>query len=230
MKAHYLIFHPEKQRQKQKVSATSMIGNQVVKNWEGDIYIDCIGAGNEDPFVFHDPWIYSYCHASQLKRKKGICYIQGGSYLLFVSGDFANQGLLSFDTVFLVESGQHWNKNPLELPEKFLYLKKEKENKLWKRHFKFPFQGQHSSVTHTYEAKLWRPSLHQFSFLPLSKNGKRASVPIDALNNHLANKIKSKIRGKYPVLLNDNEIDELVQNIGLHTSTKILSNIQILNN
>ncbi len=213
MKAHYIIFHPEHQRQKQAVSATSLVGGKIVLNWTGDIFVDKIvngnEDGNEDPFVFNDPWIYSYCHASQLRRNKSHCYIQRHSWLFFVSGQFADQGLLTIDTAFLVNNIHLWGQPDLQLPLNFQYLNSKRSDKLWKRHFKFPFQGQHSGVTHSYEAELWHTNNQYFSFLPYTAIGDRVSIPISSLTNSLANKITTKIRGKYPVLLNNLEINKV---------------------
>ena len=77
-KAHYIIFHPEYNRLEAVVQATVLVKNQIIKNWTGNVWVDCFrnGEGNEDPFVFNDPWLYSYCHASQLRR-----YSQKQSYL-----------------------------------------------------------------------------------------------------------------------------------------------------
>jgi hypothetical protein len=54
-KAHYIVFHPDHQRQQAKVQAIAMVNQRVLTNWTGNIFVDKIGVGNEDPFVFNDP-------------------------------------------------------------------------------------------------------------------------------------------------------------------------------
>lgn len=102
-KAHYIIFHPDKARQAINAKATVIENGQVNTTWEGKICVDSIDNGNEDPFVFSDPWLYSYCHATQLRRnpRKNGSYLQPMSKIFFVSGDCANNNLLTIDTLFL---------------------------------------------------------------------------------------------------------------------------------
>lgn len=118
--AHYILFHPDKQRDQVEVNATIKQGGLVFKNWVGKVFVDKIFVGNEDPFVFTDPWLYSYCHASQLRRQiRDDCYLQNESTILFCSGDDAEKGLLTCDTLFIIGSAEPWSKNPLMLPTKF---------------------------------------------------------------------------------------------------------------
>lgn len=121
-KAHYIIFHPESKRQIIDAKASAIENGQVNTAWEGKICVDSINNGNEDPFVFSDPWLYSYCHATQLRRtprEDGI-YLQKDSVIFFVSGDCANKERLTIDTVFVIENALTWTKKPkLALPIKF---------------------------------------------------------------------------------------------------------------
>lgn len=89
-KAHYIIFHPDRARQIANVQATVMVKKKILANWNGDIFVDQIGKGNEDPYVFNNPWLYSYCHASQLRRnRREDSYLQIGSTIIFASGQEA---------------------------------------------------------------------------------------------------------------------------------------------
>ena len=226
MKIHYIIFHPEHERQSQRVNATSSVLDKINSNWQGKIYVDKIGIGNEDPFVFNTPWYYSYCHASQLRKeenRKG--YIQNGSWLIFCSGQHANIGILTIDTCFLVNRIHLWENTPLKLPVQFRYLTQTRKNDLWKKHFRFPFHGQHSSVKYTYEAKLWDSKSKYFSFLPYKSNEVRVSFKISELSQGLRNKINSKIKGKYPVDIDDQEIIEILDKIYQLANIKVLKNI-----
>jgi hypothetical protein len=224
-KAHYIIFHPDHARQQTTVQATVMVHDQILKNWNGNIYVDRIGIGNEDPFVFNDPWLYSYCHASQLRRnfRQDNNYLQAGSKIFFVSGQQADKGFLTIDTVFLIGGVQPWENKPnLKLPVKYQKHFHDNKSILWRRHFRFPFHGSHATVSHTYEADLWQKNKTDFSFLPLDENNERVSIPFDKFSNDLLNKIVGKVKGKYPVLLSDSEINIITTQIEKRIATKVL--------
>jgi hypothetical protein len=224
-KANYIIFHPDHVRQKIKVSATVMVNNLIVSNWEGNIHVDKIGAGNEDPFVFNNPWLYSYCHASQLRRNiRNDSYLQVGSKLIFVSGQHADNKFLTVDTVFLIGEVVKWGK-PLELPIKYKSHFHNNNSKLWLRHLRFPFHGHHKTVSHSYESELWNCNKTEFSFLPLDKVQNRISIPFNEFDIDLIKKIEGNVKGKYPVLLNDIEIKSIELLIDKYTATKVLKDI-----
>ncbi len=227
-KAHYIIFHPEYARQHIIVQAIALVQGQVLKNWSGKIYVDQIGVGNEDPFVFCDPWLYSYCHASQLRRNFRIdSCLQAGSKIFFASGQHANNGLLTIDTVFLVGDVQLWKGNPeLQLPVKYQKHFQNNNSILWRRHFRFPFYGSHDTVSHTYEAELWQENKSEFSFLPLDEAQERVSIPFGNFSGQLLNKISGKVKGKYPVLITDIETIEIATQIENKEVIKVLRDIK----
>jgi hypothetical protein len=231
-KAHYIIFHPESKRQIIDAKASAIENGQVNTAWEGKIYVDRINNGNEDPFVYTHPWLYSYCHATQLRRnfRKDNNYLQNDSVIFFVSGDCANKENLTIDTVFVIENALTWTKKPkLALPIKFQGINE--GSPLWKRHLRFPFCGQHASVTHTYEARHYTNQDTEveapFSFLPIAKNGDRVTIPFGELTKELVAKINKKIRGKYPVLLTEAEMRTLFQLTKNIAATKVLKDIRI---
>ena len=225
-KAHYIIFHPDYARQQVKVKATALVNNQLVKNCQGNIWVDQIGVGNEDPFVFGESWLYSYCHATQLKKEDCDTYLQKGSTLIFVSGQQADQNLLTVDTLFLIGDVHLWTKKPnLQLPKKFQSIFQNNKSDLWRRHFRFPFHGTHDSVSHTYEAELWQEGKSEFSYLPLNEIGERVSIPFNILSLALLEKIKGKVKGKYPVMLTDKDMLEITNQIKIYSSIKVLKNI-----
>lgn len=218
-KANYIIFHPDYARQQVSVLAESIVNNRLNKNWSGNIWVDAVGIGNEDPYVFHDGWLYSYCHASQLRRQPSNNYLQPGSWLVFCSGDKANDGILCVDTVFQIGSAHEWIRKPnLAVPLAFKkYFKLNRA--LWKSHFAYPLQknGPHQSVTHTYEAILGASK----SFLPLYK-GERVCLDFDRFPNTLSKKISQNVRGKYPVNLTDDEVSLAVNGIRQKCDTQVL--------
>jgi hypothetical protein len=117
----------------------------------------------------------------------------------------------------------------LALPIKFRGINE--GSPLWKRHLRFPFYGQHASVTHTYEARHHTDQDTEvealFSFLPIAKNGKRVTIPFSELTTELVAKINKKIRGKYPVLLTEAEMRTLFQLTKNIAATKVLKDIRI---
>lgn len=232
-KANYIIFHPDNARPRVTVQATVLSNNKLIPIWNGDIFVDSMGNGksNEDPFVFNEPWLYSYCHASQLRRNiRTDCFLQKGSIILFASGENANQKKLTIDTVFVIGDIQPWRQKPLNLPIKYDKHFKDSNSNLWTRHFKFPLQpnGIHKTVTNTYEAELWHDSKDCFSFLPLDNKGLRASVPFSNFNISLSDKIEKKVKGKYPVLIDDKEIESILKEIEIVTEIKVLKNITLI--
>ena len=205
-----------------------------------NVWVDCFrnGEGNEDPFVFNDPWLYSYCHASQLRRySQKQSYLQSESKIIFASGQHADNNMLTIDTVFLVGEIQEWRNNPLGLPEKYK-IHELTNSDLWVRHLKFPFpvlkdnvwnKGNHHTISHSYEAALWQHNQIDYSFLPIDENNKRVSIPFSNFSNQLSNKIEGRVKGKYPVLLSESEINIVVEEIEKLTKIKVLGNITATN-
>lgn len=230
-KAHYIIFHPESKRQIIDTKANAIENGQVNTAWEGKIYVDRINNGNEDPFVYTHLWLYSYCHATQLRRnfRKDNNYLQNDSVIFFVSGDCANKENLTIDTVFVIENALKWTKKPkLALPKKYQVINE--DSPLFKRHLRFPFCGQHADVTHTYEAKMWNREKaigeDSFSFLPLDKNGERVTIPFCELPSELEVKISKKVKRKYPVLLNVTDLKILLILIHSRAVTKVVGGLE----
>jgi hypothetical protein len=229
--AHYIVFHPDYVRQRVRVNATALVGGILDTAWAGEIYVDAIGNGNEDPFVFNDPWLYSYCHASQLRRNdRPDSFVKVGSVIIFVSGQQADNDILAIDTVFIVGGVQKWEQKPsIQLPSKYSAHLDDDGSPLWNRHFRFPFEGSHSSVSHTYEAKQWGDHKEPFSFLPLSQDGDKTSVQFSNLDKDLCAKIKVNVSGKYPVLLTGSEVAQVLTEIESNTKTKVLKDINMYN-
>lgn len=208
-KANYVIFHPDYARQSVEVSARALEKGKLKNNWKGEIWVDEIKKGNEDPFVFTDNWLFSYCHASQLRRNPSNCYLQEGSWLIFCSGNSANDGFLKVDTVFEIGKVHLWRRNEgLKLPIDFRDHMNNSRSELWRRHFKFPFHGIHKGVTHTYEAKIGDAN----SFLPITNN-ERTQIDFEELPKELEKKVSNKVWGKYPVLIDDYETKIIIKKL-----------------
>ncbi|MGM3309765.1 hypothetical protein ACSQ6I_27915 [Anabaena sp. WFMT] len=225
MKAlHYLIFHPDYARKKTEVQCQALTDNQLI-DWKGNVWVD-EPCENEDPFVFSDRWLYSYCHATQLirKPKSQAAYVTAGSYLFFCSGDAANKNMIQLDTVFVVDHVAHWTENQQEIPEEFKEHYKNNKSTLWERHFKYPFLGQHSGK-YTYVSRQWFDNPDEYSFLPISQNGDRVDFDLELLTPDIQSKIKNKVKGKYPVPLSDEQKSELLKIILSRTNIQVIGNL-----
>jgi len=211
---HYLIFHPDRARARTEVQATALIGAQLI-DWQGHVWVDK-PSGNEDPFVFSHRWLYSYCHATQLRRtpRSNSEYVSTGSSLFFCSGDAANDGAIQVDTVFVVDHVATWPADQQGLPEDFKEHYRNNSSDLWQRHFRYPFYGSHEGK-YTYVSRQRFDRTDEYSFLPIAKSGDRVSFELDALTRDLRLGISAKITGKRPVPVSEDQKTELL--------TKILS-------
>ena len=82
----YLIYHPTRQR--------TIIGKLTV-------YHDKFGS-NEDPYIWHDKFLHTYCHITQLTNEKG-------QINFWVSGDtYPNFTQLLCDCVFVIADKLSW--------------------------------------------------------------------------------------------------------------------------
>ncbi|MEH2242868.1 hypothetical protein [Nostoc sp.] len=202
---HYLIFHPDEQRTKTEVKGEALIESQVT-DWQGYVWVDKPDGSNEDPFVFSETWLYSYCHAAQLRRKESLkhAYVRAGSYLFFCSGDAAQKGTIQLDTVFIVDHVAKWMDNPQRLPEEFQQHYQNKNSDLWLRHFMHPFHCCHKGK-YTYVSRQQFHKKDDYSFLPISQNGDRVEFNLKLLTPDLKSKIEHKTSGRYPVILSEEE-------------------------
>jgi hypothetical protein len=209
---HYIIFHPDHAREMLTIEGKAVI-NDMPENWTGAVWIDATG-GNEDPFVLCENWIYSYCHATQLRRTPSLKspYAMKGSYLFFCSGNAANHGELQVDTVFVVDHVAEWPRNVHELPLEFREHYQDNNSDLWNYHFRFSFskQPEHKG-RYTYVAKAWSSDADNYSFLPIGINGHRVSFSLDNLTPELKKIIQDKVYGKRPVMLEENHKNEILK-------------------
>lgn len=220
----YLIFHPDYARKKTEVQGKALIEGQLT-DWQGHVWVDKPD-GNEDPFVFSERWLYSYCHATQLLRKpkSNDAYVTEGSYLFFCSGDAANKGTIQLDTVFVVDHTATWPENQEGLPEEFKQDYNNNCSDLWNRHFMYPFLGYHKGK-YTYVSRQWFNKKDDYSFLPISNNGDRVEFDISVLTPILELSIRSKIHGKCPVPLSKEQRTELLRRTLALTSVQVIDHL-----
>lgn len=230
MKSHYLIFHPDRERELVKISGKAIINNQLKDDWTGMIWSDK-RKHNEDPFIYDQQWVYSYCHATQLSRafKKNFPFVQAGSVLFFCSGDYIDKNEVVLDTVFCVQGAYKWVSNQLtgpQLPYELEDYFGDNSSPLWERHLKYPFQNQHYTPkkgNYTYiSAKFAKQVTQNYSFLPLKDSGIRTSFPTSILNDNLVTLINEKKNGKRPVPLTECYKNELLDLIYKHTMIQVV--------
>jgi hypothetical protein len=223
--AHYIVFHPEVKRCCLSVNATALVGGPREDTWTGQVWLDK-PPGNEDPFVLGPSWAYSYCHATQLQRKftPSGRYVSKGSCILFCSGDLADrEKALAVDTVYWIDTAHEWAPGS-RIPQRYSKDVAERTD-LWKFHLRFAGQPEGHTGKYTYEAAL-HPQLNgDYSRLPLGAGGKRVSVKLDELSGDLRSRIKGKIRGKYPVLLSDEDLREVLRLVEARTHVAVIGGI-----
>jgi len=218
---HYVIFHPDSAREQLRVEGRALVGSKPL-SWAGEVWIDD-ECGNEDPFVLTERWLYSYCHATQLRRAPSPRgYVTSGSVLFFCSGDATNKGVLQVDTLFVVAHAAQWASPKSGLPAEFRGHFKNLHSDLWNRHFRFPFDGEHAGEF-TYVAKAWTEGAEEYSCLPLDKKGKRVAIDFKQLSLDMRKAILAKVQGKYPVQLNKTQKDELFGRVLEQAQVQIVS-------
>jgi len=218
---HYIIFHPDNARENLVIKGRAIL-NGMPEHWTGAIWVDAAG-GNEDPFVLCENWIYSYCHATQLRRTPSLKspYVMEGSYLFFCSGDAANRGELQVDTVFVVGHAAKWSRSVQALPSEFHKHYENSNSDLWNYHFRFAFSGHHEGI-YTYVAKAWARDAKDYSFLPIDVSGNRVGFSLGRLNYSLRKVIQDKVYMKRPVPLGEHDKNEILKPILSSASIKVV--------
>jgi hypothetical protein len=224
MCGHYIIFHPK--RALVDVTASIIKRNKTL-SWQGKVFVDRVknGTGNEDPYVFNDPWLYSYCKIRYLLPKFKPP-VENGSILLFCNGSKAAQRRLEIDTVFVVAEKLPWVIKSLNLPEKYAKHQDNPASALWNNHFKFGIgERREHPGRFTIEAKM-HSNGSDYSFLPYSKECHLVEIDFSEISNSTVDKINSNIKGKYPVLLEDSEILPILNIIREKSCFKVVGDVK----
>ena len=215
MNLSYIVMHPR--RHSLDVSA-QVLGSSSVEAQRSNvrIFADAI-AGNHDPCVLTDPWFYSYCHATQLRRSQ-----MGPGSIVF----FFDYAAAEFDTVFVVSKKHRWDSvgepRGTALPiHSDLELKE--ATRAWELHFKWPSLGWHPHASITFEAAHW--PARKYSFLPLS--GKSAVAKSKVVSASISEKMSLRDRGKRPVPLEPEEAELLYKRIQSKADVQVTSRIQL---
>ena len=206
----YLIFHP--QRTQYQASGTARIDDRL-EAWTGPVWTDRIsprGSSNEDPFIWTASWLYSYCHATQLRRvfRKGP-FVREGSRLFFCSASDAKDGMLKVDTVFEVARCVRWQPAGT-VPAEFLQLGEESIE--WMRHFRHGTSQPDTERAHT-GSFTYVAQMGGASFLPMNTKGHAFSVCAATVVPEKVEKIiaaNPSGRNSYPVMLTTSEAEALL--------------------
>jgi len=112
MSPAYLIYHPAREK--------TVIGKLT-------IYHDEFG-GNEDPYLWNDQFLHSFCHITQLPN-------QEGQVNFWISGDiFPNFNHLFCDCVFVIEEKHFWAKaNEIDINDPIV-----DDEQTFHHHYKWP--------------------------------------------------------------------------------------------
>ena len=209
----YIVFHPDSDRQSVRVEGFAITEDkQGAAPWTGNVWVDARDGGNEDPWCLSQPWLYSYCHATQLQRGT----MKPGDMIFFVSGDGADRDSFTCDTVFIVKRKHEWQRGvsdfgwvPSGAPPGLLHHQ-QGGDQVWQRHLRFglPQEKGHSG-RYTFEAAGFEGSGEPYSFLPLQTSGTRTTVEIDMLPQVVKGAIREKRKGKYPVRLSHEDATSL---------------------
>ena len=222
MKAHYIIFHPERQ----KVNATvKVLRSNLVYEEDKEIFVDTIKYGNEneDPFIFSNPWLYSFCRAPNLRRAPHPtnAFVQPGSCLIFADYN------LFVDTIIFVDKALVWPIKGKIPPADY----SNRRDCVWFRHIRHGLIPNRShNGEYTYEAIMYSIDKEAFSYLPF-KNKQRPSIQINNLSKSLIDKIEKKLKQKRkpPVLLEEDELRNVLNDIEDNTIDKVIEIIGLTN-
>lgn len=172
--ASWLVYHPRRQ----------------VGRLDGcSVYHDST-AGNQDPYVWNDAFLHSYCHITQLQAEIGGIH-------LWVSGDaFPGFSRLYCDLVFIVAQKRQWRDANAMAPDDPLMDSAEAFNDHYRWHSQHPFARR---KRYTLKAEPER------SFQPQTANAELIDiVPLLARHGLLLGQLQAGLcagRGSRPVRL-----------------------------
>lgn len=212
----YLVFHPDKWRQRTPATGRA-VGPQGPVSWRGLVWADR-APSNCDPLVFWEPWVFSYCHATQMQRRPYGPHLCRGSWLIFSSGDAIDAGKLRVDTVFLVADVRPW-RSPKSPPANYDPELHRPDSILWADHLRAGMEGGHPGrFRYTYEAAPFADGNPHYSFLPLDRDGERPTVSLSELPAELTERIRAKVYGKRPVPLNLSDVTTILDAVRKRSS------------
>jgi hypothetical protein len=204
---HYIIFHPE--RKGYEASGEAVVAGSYQANWHGIVWTDPYrrkAGSNEDPFVWDShEWLYSFCHASQLRRRPSPTepHVMAGSHIFFCETPAARQGKLKVDTVLVVSGPEAWVSRGKTVPNRYAHHQTSGLSDVWLRHLRHGIPtspGKGHAGEYTYVA-----NLDGSSYLPMNQGGLPVSVDFAGVLPSRCKDLEKavpKAQSTYPVMLN----------------------------
>lgn len=169
-------------------------------------------SGNQDPYIWNERFLHTYCHMSQIKQPKK------NDIIFWVSGDtFPNFNKLFCDLVFVVESKIYWKeRNDINEDDDII-----DSNEAFIDHYRWVEQ-------HNYKRRK-RYTLKansEKSFQPQNKNMDLVSIEAEILQIYggdiygLRDKLVANI-GSKPLKLEDSTACELYNEINIKSQIKL---------
>lgn len=174
----YLVYHPERRLQP--------VGKLKV-------YHDKFG-GNEDPYIWNDKFLHTYCHITQLPNEPG-------QVNFWVSGDeWPNFNALYCDCVFWIKEKHFWKKrNHIDRNDPIV-----DNEQSWHHHYKWANEGHHKYKKRRRYTLKAHPD---WSFQPQDRKGNLLNILPFLIKNGLSEtRLKKNIvtkRGSRPFHLDD---------------------------
>jgi len=193
MTPSWLIYHPKRQ--------ITVIGKLTVHH-------DNFG-GNEDPYIWHDNFLHTYCHITQLTNITG-------QINFWISGDmYPNFSKLFCDCVFVIKDKIYWtDKNSIDISDSIV-----DNEQTFEHHYKWVNNGHHN---YKKRKRYTLKADNNKSFQPQDNNGNLIDI-LPFLNsqgietNILISSMTSK-KGSRPFQL-DSDIGENLYNYLYETAT-----------
>lgn len=230
---NYLIFHPARAKLSVMARAVTVGGVQTYSN---NVFVDppftCTPkypGGNEDPYVFTEPWLYSFCHATQLRRLSKTQPNVGTNSVLIFAEDCKREGTLYVDTVFVVDQRLAWPMPGLTPPTLLTTSSIPVQEHPHLRGGLNKVHGSGHTGRITYTARQFGAVFEvigSYSFLPITESFERVPVELESLPEHLSQKIRAHWMGRFPVLLDSNDLALLMAKIDKLAAFKVISPIR----
>ncbi len=159
----WLIYHPPRKKTK--------VGNYIVHH---DKF-----SSNQDPYIWNNPFLHSFCHITQLSNKQG-------QINFWISRDEEDKypyfSKLHCDLVFVVKTIHEWTQpNFINRHNKIV-----DNNQAFKHHYNWvnpPHSQHHFKGTKRQRTRYTLKADNRKSFQPLHKNGKLIDI-LPFLNDH----------------------------------------------
>jgi hypothetical protein len=218
--AHYLIVHPKRERCSASGRCLTRGG---MSDWSGDVWADPRNGGNEDPFIWSNPWLYSYCKATGIRRhpRRHGRYVAAGSILIFADKDYAKRATLLIDTVFHIGALHIWGSRPPSSLKKMLTA--EDYRRAYDRHLRFGLPGASTHKgSYTYSSLTLEVFHGCGSFIPLGPTGDRISIRFSDLDNKLEDRLRRRLKHRLPpIMLSDQEVTNILNLTWIRTRTAV---------